>query len=376
MKAAGMCPHGNFPSSCALCAKENPEQETARHVEAYVTERLQKEVSPERKTELNKELLNVSEFFDSAGIDAYIVGGTGIDLLGGEWNRDHQDLDMAISGNDRQKFYNTATQAGFLITGPDKRPLRAEEVTDPKTHNAFLFRTNAQGSTQFEIIFLNETPTGDFELTKQTSAPRDSYETAPRVNVEGTEVAIQPPDIILFHKLTDGRRKDFRDAKKVWDALQPTQRERLNGYLRDAGVRFVIDDKEITDVPALFEMAEQKDTEQHQAFFRTEKIAGMEDELGKDLMTRCDEVFKIKQQTTDRSAFLEAMTEKYQGSVPERQVVIVAMSDFLYQTPTPSAEQFKVWAKKYAKIDEQVKTKALSDYISEKLWEVKMKEAN
>ncbi len=374
MKAAGMCPHGNFPSSCPRCAKERGETETAREVENYITERLQKEVSPERKAELVKELLTVSEFFDSAGIDAYIAGGTGIDLLDGEWNRDHQDLDMAIFGSNREQFFDAATQAGFMITDPDRRQLSAAEVTDPKTHNAFLFRTNEQGNTQFEVMFLNETPTGDFELTKHATAPRASYEQAPLATIAGKEVAIQPPDVILFHKLTDGRRKDFRDAKKVWDALEPTQRERLDGYLRDADVRFVIDGKEITDIPALFETAEQKDAEQHQAFFRAEKITGIEDEMGKDLMARCDEVFDIKQQNADRSAFFDAIAEKYQGFVPERRVVLEAMSDYLYQTPAPSVDQFKTWAKKYVKLDESVKTKALYEYVSEKLWEVKTKE--
>ena len=378
MKATGMCPHGNFPSSCPLCAKERGETETAREVESYITERLQKEVSPERKAELDKELLTVSEFFDRAGIDAYIAGGTGIDLLDGKWNRDHQDLDMAIFGSNRQKFFNTATQAGFMIrdSGSETRPpkeLSVEEVINSETHNAFLFRTNEQGNTQFEIIFLNETSTRDFELTKHVAAPRTSYEQAPRVTIAGKEVAIQPPDIILFHKLTDGRRKDFRDAKKVWDALEATQRERLIGYLRDADVRFIIDGKEITNVPALFEIAEQKDTEQHQAFFRTENVTGMENKLGKDFIARCDEVFDVKQQTTDRSAFFVVISEKYEGSIPERRVVLEAMSDYLYQTPAPSLEQFKAWSKKYVKLDERLKTKALHEYVSEKLWKIKTK---
>lgn len=372
-KAKGLCPHGNFPASCPICAKERSETETAREVEAYVTERLQKEVSPERKIELSKELSTVSDFFDAAGIEAYIAGGTGIDLLDGEWNRDHQDLDMAIFGSNRQRFFDAATKAGFMITDPDRRQLSVGEVTDPKKHNAFLFRTNEQGNTQFEVIFLNEMPTGDLELTQHAAAPRASYEQAPRVTIAGKEVAIQPPDIILFHKLTDGRRKDFRDAQKVWSALQPAQQDRLNGYLHDAGVQFVIDGKEMTDVPSLFQIAEQKDTERHRAFFSTERVTGMEDELGKDLMARCDEVFEIKKQAADRSVFFEAIAEKYQGFVPERRLVLEAMSDYLYQTPAPSIEQFKAWSKKYVKLDERLKTKALHEYVSEKLWDVKQK---
>lgn len=61
-KEMGMCPHGNFPASCPICAKEKSETETAHEVETHITERLQKEVSPGEET---KNLLH-ADTVDSA----------------------------------------------------------------------------------------------------------------------------------------------------------------------------------------------------------------------------------------------------------------------------------------------------------------------
>ncbi|PIZ71800.1 hypothetical protein COY07_04240 [Candidatus Peregrinibacteria bacterium CG_4_10_14_0_2_um_filter_43_11] len=236
-------------------------------IQNFIRERLEVELSPERKFELSKELINVASFFDETNIKPYIAGGTGIDLLNGEWNRDHQDLDMAIMGSERAKFFQAATDAGFLITDPDRNNLNLDAITDEKTHNAFLFRSDDQGVTQFEVMFLNETVDGEVKLTHNSRVSRTIYNNAPTVSIEGREVAIQPPEVILFHKLTDGRRKDFRDAKTVWGSLDEEQRGRLTGFLRDANVRFVIGKDEITDIETLFNRAEQEDQTKHGLFF-------------------------------------------------------------------------------------------------------------
>lgn len=369
---AGMCLHGNFPSHCPQCGvKTRQEHYSSHEVEAYVSECVQKEISPEQKTELNKELASVMDFFAAAGIETYIAGGTGIDLLDEEWNRDHQDLDVAIMGSNRQKFFDVATREGYLITDPDRRSLSQEEIVSPETHNAFLFRSNEQGFTQFEVIFLNETPTGDVALTKRAAALRTTYAQAPKVNVAGREITLQPPDVILFHKLTDGRRKDFRDAKKVWDTLQDEQCERVVDYLEKAGVRFAIDGVEMTDIPSLFVAAERKDAELHRDFF-DKKVDGLEIELTHELMAKCEEVFAIRQGVAEQSAFFEELAAKYEGFMPERRVVLEAMADYLYQSPPPAIDAFKMWAKQLVKSDDRVKQRALHEYVSEKLWEVKI----
>ena len=372
-RAAGMCPHGNFPSTCHLCVstKQETESEVASRVENHVTEELRREVSVERKTELNRELAAVVDFFSEAGIQPYIAGGTGIDLIDGEWDRDHQDLDMAIFGNERQKFYEAAAHAGFVITDPDHKSLTLDEISNRKTHNAFLFRSDPTGATQFEVIFLNETASGDIELTHHAATPRASYEHAPTRTLANKEVRLQPPEIILFHKLTDGRRKDFRDAKKVWEGLEPDQKKRLEQSLADANVRFVIGGQEIRDIPTLFVSAQQADAAKHRQFFDT-KLSDLDRELSKDLVKSCEDVFEIRQRTPDRSAFFNEVAEKYQGFIPERRIVMEEMANTLYSDPAPDIEQFKTWARGYVKIDGRLNHKALTEYVSEKLWETKL----
>lgn len=354
---------------------EKPEQAESQFgdIEKFVHERLESELSPERKVELNKELATVASFFDEANIKPYIAGGTGIDLLDGEWDRDHQDLDMAIMGSERAKFFQAATDAGFLITDPDRNTLNLEAITDEKTHNAFLFRSDEQSATEFEVMFLNETANGDIKLTNSSAVSRTTYDNAPTINVEGHEVAIQPPEVILFHKLTDGRRKDFWDTKAVWNSLSEEQRVRLTDFLQDANVRFVIGEDEITDIQALFARAEQEDKAKHGEFF-TKQIQKFEKELSADLIARCEEVYEIYERTPKRDDFFGEVAEKYQGFVPECRVVIEAMADELYSDNPSDIEGFKKWAKQYVKMDERLKEKALYEYVSEKIWETKLEQ--
>jgi hypothetical protein len=367
-KAAGMCPHGNFPSSCAQCPKEGDTRETAQRIEAYVVERLQREVSPERKAELSGELAAVSDVFDAAGIDAYVAGGTGIDLLDGEWDRDHQDLDMAIMGNERRTFFDAATRSGFRIVDPYGNPLDVDAVIDPTTHNAFASRTNEQGTTRFEVIFLNQPIEGRVALNDTYSVDAARYAQAPRVTMAGREVAIQPPEIILFHKLTDGRRKDFRDAKKVWDTLSEVQRGSVDGFLADTGVVFTVDGEEIRSVRALFDAAESVDAERHRGFFG-ERVPAMEEKVSEGLMAACGELFARKERAADPETFSSLVGEMRTGVDPERGDALDAMAQALSEDPTMTLDRFKAWAKSHVRLDARLGATALREYVSEQLWE-------
>ncbi len=372
LKAAGLCPHGNFVASCQSCQQES-DSKLAREVEAYINECLRAEVSPERKAELNKELASVMDFFESAGIDTYIAGGSGLDLLDGEWSRDHQDLDVAIMGSNRQKFFEAATNAGFTITDPDEKILSLSDISSSKTENAFVSRTDDQGITCCEVMFLNETPTGDIELVDSVAIPMASYEKALSVNVNGREVRLQPPEIILFHKLKDGRRKDFQDAKKVWNMLSETQQTALEKYLKQADARFVIDSDEIRDVSALFSRAEQVDAAKRYQFF-SQEVSAIKLELEEKLIQHCAEIFQVRQSVQERSDFFEALRQKYQGFMPENRSFINKMTDVLYGQPPISREQFSSWAKQAANTDSRLKDMSLHKYKEDKLWRTKLED--
>lgn len=352
-------------------AQKMEQQRLAREMQAYVIEQWQREVSPERKLELNQQLLRVTDFFNSAGITNFIAGGSGIDLLDTELNRDHQDVDVAILGSDRETFYQAAVAQRYLVTDPDRKALSLEEIKKQETHNAFLFRSDEHGVSEFEVMFLNETSSGNVELTKEVSISRASFdENAPKINIGGKEIRLQPPEVILFYKLLDGRRKDFADAQQVWGTLSQEQQNRLFEYVHASGARFLIDGREITDVATLFDMAKNKDEELRRMFFN-DKVPEFRKDIEKDLMRSCEDVFEIRKSANDRSVFFQIVGEKYQGFIPERRVVMEAMADFLFQTPSPNLEQFTLWAKKQLKLDERLKQKAYFEFVSEKLWQTR-----
>lgn len=353
-------------------AIKTPEQKTGdlkKEIKDYVLARLEQPLSDERKQELNAELLTIADFFQEAGIEFYIAGGSGLDLLDGKWDRDHQDVDAAILGSRRHSFYEAATKAGYIITDPDRKNLTLEEIDSSDRHNAFLFRSDASGVSQFEVMFLNEMTNGDIVLNHQVAAPKSLYDQAPKADISGQEVALQPAEVILFHKLMDGRRKDMNDVVKIWEGITGDQRDRVQDWINRSDQVFILNGERVTDIAhLLYEapgIASLKETE-----FFNRGIESLEGEEGRELMKKCEEVFAVRETTSTREAFFEALAEKYQGFMPERRATIDAMSDYLYQDPPPTLEGFQAWAKNHVGMLERVKARAVHEYVSQKIWDI------
>jgi hypothetical protein len=359
-----------IPEQGELEGKRFEKQKQVKLVEEFVVAELGKEVSAERRTELTRGLVVVADFMASAGIDMYVAGGGAVDLFDGKWDRDHQDLDVAIFGENRRKFFEAAMQAGYVIDAPGGNPKRLGlvDIEDPRTHNAFLSRDYAGGTSKFEVMFLNTTAAGEVELEKGVTVPGHYYTDAPKVQIEGREVAITPPEVNLYFKLLDGRRKDFRDIAGMIEVLSPEQRANLEASVAASKVSFKVGEVDTTDIGVLLEAAKTADAAKHTAFFENE-IEGIETRLNADLMARCDELLEIKSIAPDHGSFIDTVAERYPGS--DRRVVIEAAADFLYQSPTPAPEAFRSWAKTYTRADERLGPEALRVYSSEKLWEVK-----
>ncbi len=359
-----------MPEQGELEGKKFEKQKQAKLVEEFVVAELGKEVSAERRTELTRGLVVVADFMASAGIDMYVAGGGAVDLFDGKWDRDHQDLDVAIFGENRRKFFEAAMQAGYVIEAPGENPKRLglQDIEDARTHNAFLSRHDTEGASKFEVMFLNTTAAGEVELDKGVTVPRQYYTDAPRVKMEGREVAITPPEVNLYFKLLDGRRKDFRDIAGMIETLSPEQRANLEASVAASKVSFKVGEVDTTDIGVLLEAAKTADAAKHTAFFENE-IEGIETRLNADLMARCDELLEIQTLVSSQDDFVDAVTERYPG--PDRKTVIEAMANFLYQSPAPIPQAFKSWAKTYTRASERLGPEVLKAYSSEKLWEVK-----
>lgn len=337
-----------------------------RVIEEYVNTQMLAEVSAERKTELNTQLVDIADFFTAENIAMSVGGGIGIDLLDGKWDRDHQDVDVVVSGNDRVTLFTAATRKGYMVTTFDLVPLTADSIADPATENAFLFRTDEQGTHHFEAIFQNETANGAIHLTETVAVEREALSALPTVDVEGRRITLQPPEVTLFYKLRDGRRKDLMDVMTYLQSATPEQEERLRHCIAATDMRFTIDGKELTDVRELVRVSLEKHAADHQEFF--EKLDVLRADIEARFTTFCKDLMEARQQVADKEALFVAIAERYKGFMPEQRPIIAKMVDALFADPAQTEEQFLAWAKPLVNREERLKVLALHEYVSEKLW--------
>jgi lincosamide nucleotidyltransferase A/C/D/E len=65
------------------------------------------------------DVLRVLDLLDAAGIEAWLDGGWAVDALLGEQTREHNDLDLAIRVEDRARYDEVMTAAGFRAVSSD-----------------------------------------------------------------------------------------------------------------------------------------------------------------------------------------------------------------------------------------------------------------
>ena len=354
---------------------EEREGNKRREIETFVESEYDKDVSPERAHELHKELVTVADFLQENGIDFYVAGGSGLDLLDGKWDRDHQDLDVQIFSRDRGQFYDVAIAAGFLITDPERKQLKKVEILDEDRENAFLFRSDDHGVVQFEVIYLAESE-GEVQLRDNVSVPLKLFEQTPRTQIDGRDIRLQPPEVILFYKLLDGRRKDLKDIQTTLAQLSDEQKANLEDIISRAGLKFLVGDKSPSSMTELLQLASQADVVKRENFF-TKKLVTIESELVAELMKTAEDIYKVREGAKSRDNFVKALVEKYEGFMPERRAIIEQMTEQLFEEPQPSLEDFKQWAHGLvqSQITERVKQKVLADYKNEHLWEIQKAEA-
>lgn len=314
------------------------------------------ELSIEKKKVLSQRLLEIASRMHECGVDFVIAGGCGLDLLDGDWSRDHQDFDVTIADIDREKFYDAARALGFLFTFPSpegQRELTREEVLDPKEENVFLSRTQDDRAEEFEVMYLRG------ENADTTFAPR--------VIVQGVEVRLQPPETILYHKLLDGRRKDFEDTMRTWPNLNADQRERLERRFRDEGRRFQVGEDEAKNIDQLMDLAQARESQTQREFF-LQALPGIEDRVEGDFRNNAAIIFETRQAHPLKETFFEALAQRYGGFMPERREILSRIADYLYQDSPPSQTVFQNWARDQVGMNEAIGKQASHAFLEQKLW--------
>lgn len=338
-------------------------------IEASVRHRLDVGIPVERQEELSREIEMIAEIFEVERVPFFIAGGTGLDLLDGKWGREHLDLDIAISSVDRERTYDAMIAAGFRVTDPAGKEISHEMLVDPKRHNIFCKQLVGEDKYNVEIMFLEEAVNGGVKLNDAVAAPREIYTRAPIVRIGEHDIPLQPTEVILFHKLTDGRRKDFRDLEKAWESLSAEERMRVEGYIRDSHLVFVINEKIVT-LAELFPAAHENDASLQDNFF-TNRLQEIEHKLGSEIVVVAKEVFGLYAGEKDPAVFQRKLEEKYGDLTPTRIVAFRDISLRLTSIPAQTADEFVEWAKVYTKIESQVEQFAFREYVAETLWECK-----
>lgn len=338
-------------------------------IEESVRRRLDVGIPLERQAELSREIEMIAEILEVERVPFFIAGGTGLDLLDGKWSREHLDLDVAISGVDRERAYDAMIAAGFRITDPGLQEITREMLLEPSRFHIFCKQLIGKDKYNVEIMFLKESSTGDVGINDTVAAPRELYSHPTTVTVGEREIPLQPTEVIVFHKLTDGRRKDFRDLEKAWESLGAAARGRVEGYIRDSHLTFVVSG-EVVALPELFSAAHRNDAELQKEFFANQ-IGEIEIELSAENVAVAKEVFHLYAGETDSLVFQRRLEEKYGDLTPSRVEVFRDISLRLAAEPHQTEDEFVEWAMVYTKIQLQVEQFAFREYVAETLWECK-----
>ena len=72
--------------------------------------------SPQQKNQLDI-LFKILDLAESGGIILYLTGGYGLDALYGKLTRDHRDIDLYISRNQKDVFEEFLSELGFTASG-------------------------------------------------------------------------------------------------------------------------------------------------------------------------------------------------------------------------------------------------------------------
>lgn len=333
--------------------KYNPEKEKAEQYRKAIEDEFQIEPSAERVEELERELFKTIDQLEEQGIDYALAGGTGLDLADGKWDRDHHDLDVVIANKDREKFWNYYIERGYVITAPDRTEYDKDSFLAEDLHNAFLHGVEGGAAHEYEVMFQNE-------LSGQVQS----------VSLQGRDVHLQPPEVNVFYKLRDGRRKDLNDIIQAIGVFDEDQRERLQELWE--GHSMEMDGKIYTSIDAFIADAPVVDEKMRKKFFQS--LESKKELFDEGLRVKADEVYEVAVNSSSGDDFINKLIEKYQGFMPERRALIESMTEFLFADDSlPKKEAFQEFVIDLVekKDGNQFPHWYKYQFASEKIWEPK-----
>jgi hypothetical protein len=321
-------------------------------------------LSEQRKEELEKEIGDVAKVLNGYGRPWFTAGGTALELAKGKLTRDHLDNDIAIFYEGVGEFFGYASHLGYRFFDVKGKRIKAAEELLAQKGNAFVVKNDkGRPGLRFEIIFLRRNAQGDitFGHNKQFAFSKTLYENpAKTIAVNGEVVPIQPKEIVLLHKIYDGRNKDFHDIKKFLPTLTPEERERLNGYLKTLDATFAVGDRQTTNLDELLQLAEAE-TKDFREMLSTKVVDWI---IGADL-GRFDETieksFEIAMRHGSPKYFINELADELGERETTWQVAELDKAEkFLFRDPQPTKEEFKLAFSPEPHIEQRFKRKVFA----------------
>ena len=258
MKAAGMCPHGNFPSSCPLCAEERNKEKTEEEpkplqfqerdpfddfLEHIDQQGSRREPTEREREKMDKSLSALGQLFEGTGIRWQLDGALNISLMRGEYIGIHKDLDVSIEADEMTLLEKKLGERGyglFLSYLKDPEQPRGKKVMERVSAAMFLdaaekdhgrhpmiAAVDAKGLIR-EVGDLNFIDThvvrrvdGDPIGWHGVRLPQDWYEPV-STPFQGTELLLSKPAKVAYFKLHGTRSYDKTDLKLLAESGKMT----------------------------------------------------------------------------------------------------------------------------------------------------------
>lgn len=249
-----MCPHGNFPESCEICLQDTRMKTLRINLDDLPVDRVadieNKAWEPlqpdsERAKELDRQLSEVSDFFEGTGIDWRIDGALNLSLREGRYLRNHKDIDLGISIASIEKLLERAEKMGYEVLYVDRSQtmevakergfVQAERVSKDEIiggKEKLILVKNTETGPDFRnymdvhVLKLNEN--GQKIEEPGVVFPAEFTDDL-SVEKEGKEIKLEPTLVFAHHKLWSalnrptmfgGESYDWRDLEALADQLR------------------------------------------------------------------------------------------------------------------------------------------------------------
>ena len=360
-----------------------PEQRLASNLREKVLSdnfEIPESATENQKSDVEKETGDVAKILNEYGRPWFLGGGTSLELAQGEITRDHHDSDIVMPYENVADFFDYARGLGYKFTDTEGKDILSKEDLVNERENAFLHKIDRSkpGTQGFEIIFLRKNNEGEiiFGSGDQGLAfPTALYDNAQKYSAKnGQEVPLQPREVVLLHKIFDGRQKDFHDIRKFLPTLSTEERQRLNAHLQKIGASFIVGDKETEDLDELMRLAEAT-TKEVKENFLAPKIDEAISKSSERFNTAIGRIFEIASNTSLPENFLDEVEKEFGGDlVTRRKVELDEAAKFLFSEKKPTEEEFREFAHRAFNIQTYLEVEMKREALDMQRWEVGTKD--